>query len=50
MIIKRNIEEVADALMTLRIDNQNSEFYKRYKESGKCMYEFAIEWLQEESS
>lgn len=46
-IIKKRIETIADTFMYLRIGDENCEFYKKYKESGKCMYDFAMEWLQE---
>ena len=46
-IIKKDIEEIADAFTSLRINDKSCEFYKQYKESGMCMYDFVIEWLQE---
>ena len=46
-IIKKDIEIIADAFMSLIINDKNCEFYKQYKESGMCMYDFVIEWLQE---
>lgn len=48
-IVKRNIEEIAEAMMYLRVDYKNSKFYTEYEASGKCMYDFAKEWLQRKS-